>query len=67
MSEQALLVQKYVKIMAKHPGKWLAVYHDEVVGVAGDLDTLLHKVKDFKGVFVAYSPTPEEQRQAYLI
>lgn len=67
MSEQALLVQRYARIMAKHPGKWLAIHNDEVVVVAGDLDTLLEKAKDFKGVFVVYSPTPEEQRQAYLL
>lgn len=63
----AKLVRRYEDLMAKYPGKWVAIYNDEVVATAESVMKLKEKVEGLDDVFIGYSPTPEERKVGYLL
>jgi predicted small secreted protein len=60
------LPDKIERIKGENVGKWIAVKDDKPVAVSVDFNEVVKKTKDIKGVYIFYSPTPEEKKYGYL-
>ncbi len=65
--EAERLVKGYEDLMAKHPGKWVAIHNNEVVASAESVVKLRETVEKLNDVFIGYSPTPREKKVGYLL
>jgi hypothetical protein len=67
LEKAALLIKKYVRLMSKHPGKWVAIFNDKVIATSQNIEELTKKIKQLNDVLIAYSPTPSEKKIGYLL